>query len=479
LVPGKDVESSPKAVEGIVGVDRERILRGLVAGLMLAVFSWAPAHGQSKVEAQLVGGGELARDAGGEIVLRVGTSGDYPPFSEAVEAGGGDLDRIAASYRGFDIQIAEAFAKDAGFRIEWIRFSWPELVSDLREGRFDIAMSGVTVRPERSAVGRFSVPIVDTGAMLLYRPSAKLAGVESMRLPDALARFDRPEIRIAVNLGGHLERVARAQLSKASIEAIGDNAEVGRALAEGRVDAVVTDTLEAPKWAIGMESVATVGPITRDRKAYWVSSELPELSERLDAWLMAREADGTLDSLRRRELGIASGQATAAPLPALLAAIDERLALMPWVAETKRRSGQPVEDPAREARVMAAARLGISKQSARLGAPIPEPLAVDAFYRAQISAAKLIQARVLSEPSQFDASASDLPHILRPALIRIGDRMAQLVVALGREEGPPPANLHALVARELSGRALTASDVQTLAESLSRLIGDADDSGEP
>ena len=46
--------------------------------------------------------------------LRVGTSGDYAPFSET-QAG-------KSAYRGFDIAVAEAFARDRGYAIEWVAF---------------------------------------------------------------------------------------------------------------------------------------------------------------------------------------------------------------------------------------------------------------------------------------------------------------------------------------------------------------------
>ena len=69
-------------------------------------------------------------------MLRVGTSGDYAPFS---------LDG-----RGFDVDVADALAKHLGMRVEWVHFRWPELRSMIDAGRFDVAMSGVTWRPDRA-----------------------------------------------------------------------------------------------------------------------------------------------------------------------------------------------------------------------------------------------------------------------------------------------------------------------------------------
>ena len=91
--------------------------------------------------------------------LRVGTSGDYAPFS--VDEGG--------ALSGFDVAVARAFADDAGLALRFERFAWPALARDVAAARFTVAMSGVTVRPERSVVGRFSVPVARSGAVVLAR----------------------------------------------------------------------------------------------------------------------------------------------------------------------------------------------------------------------------------------------------------------------------------------------------------------------
>ncbi len=390
-------------------------------------------------------------------VLRIGTSGDYAPFSEAIEDPPG--------YRGFDISLAEAFARDGGYEIEWVRFRWPELAADLRSGRFDLAMSGITVRPDRSVIGRFSVPVMSSGAVLLYSIDAledaarnpSESAESGSTAADSLAVFDRPGLRIAVNRGGHLERVARAHFERARIRSIPDNGAVRQALIDADADAIVTDSLEAPGWRRGLTRVAAFGPFTRDRKAYWAAPGRDALSRELDAWLIARELDGTLARFRRSAFGDREHEQTARPLAALLAAIDERLALMPWVAESKRRSGKKIEDLAQEIRVLDASRRSVHDAAKRAGTKPPPAAAVTSFYRAQIGAAKAIQRRTLNGQTQRPAEASDLEELLRPALIRIGDRLAQLIVALQqRAETTLPAGEveRSLRARELDDDSL-------------------------
>jgi cyclohexadienyl dehydratase len=312
--------------------------------------------------------------------------------------------------------------------IEWVRFRWPDLLNDLAEDRFDLAMSGVTVRPDRSLAGRFSVPVCETGAVLLIDRQGRAFASIPLAARDSLADLDRPAFRIAVNAGGHLERVTRRQFPHATVIAIPDNAAVLARVLDGKADAAVSDTQEAPGWSAKAPSLEIWGPFTRDRKAYLVRPELAELAFDLDDWLQAREADGRLAELRSAYL---RGQqpALATGVPALVSGIAERLALMPMVAEAKRRSGQAIEVPLREERVIEAGIVKTREIALARGMTAPSPGAVREFYRAQIEAAKAIQRSVLAGPVTL-TSPPDLSLELRPALIRIGDRLADLIVGL-------------------------------------------------
>jgi len=346
--------------------------------------------------------------------IRVGTSGDYSPFSRR--------DAETGDYTGYDIEVALRFARDTGHRVEFVEFEWPQLLEDFAADRFDVAMSGVTVRPDRSLAGRFSLPVAQSGAVALVRRGD--AG-------NGLAALDRPGSVIAVNRGGHLERVARARFRAATIRAITPNDAVPEELLAGRAHAIVTDTLEAPHWIAAAASEAALvalGPFTQDDKAYLVRPDRVELVRAFDAWLLERERDGTLARLRAEHFGPGDWTPTAAVDRALEAAGRERLALMPLVAESKRRSGSPVEDREREQRVLEAALRGVERAAAERGVPPPEAATVTRFFERQIDDAKRVQHQVLSKDPDPATPRADLVDDIRPALIRIGDRIAALLV---------------------------------------------------
>ena len=401
----------------------------------------------------------------GPETLVLGTSGDYPPFS--------DWPREVANPRGFSIELAEHYARATGRSIRWRRFDWPELLVDLEAHRFEAALSGVTVRPDRTLAGRFSLAITTSGAVVLVDAESPVRSASGL---------DAPDIALAVNAGGHLERVARRLFPTARIVPVPTNAEVLDRLGCDGVNGIVTDTVEAPLWQARRPGLRRIGPLTRDGKAALFGLGRDRERTRFDRWLLEAEASGLLATLRARH-GLPES-ATASPARALAMSLDERLSLMTQVADTKIVLGRPVEDRGREARVLAAAAGATQREAARRGVEPPDPKRVEAFYLAQIEAAKSIQRarrRSLARaPAPRDESAREtarrtLEERIRPALIALGDRIALLVVACA--DAPPPPD--GLLRETLADHALPEDDLLALEASFRTLFRAAAESARP
>jgi cyclohexadienyl dehydratase len=421
-------------------VTRFGLLRSLVLGLLVLAACGQPATSPSPPAAAVA-----------HTQLRAGTSGDYPPLSIWKD------DRV----QGFAPALVTAFANATKMEIGWTRFGWPGLYEDLRAGRFDLAADGITVRPERSIGGRFTVPIARGGAVLLLRRPAWAPPASEGAT--ALAAIDRPALRVVVNQGGHLERVARGLLHSAEIRAIADNDAVFAAFARGEADAAMTNTFEAPRWAEGVSGVQQLGPLTQDVTAIWVRADRGDVADRLDAWLLDEEESGRLAALRARWLGAGAGPRAALPVSALLAATAERLALMPFVAAAKQRTGKAVEDAAQEERVIAAWAGALARAATMRGSTPPPRAVVDAFFRAQIDAAKAVQQRVAPPATP----AFSLDDDLRPAIARISARMAFLMVRVPR--GTDRAAVIAEARVDLASSGLDAEQIERLATAIAAL----------
>lgn len=325
--------------------------------------------------------------------LRVATSGDYAPFSTMTADG---------VRGGLDVAIAERLATDLGMRLDWVPLDWPQLSSELEQGRFDVALSGVTMRPERALIGRYARPYAMTNAVAVVRPA------DGSRWR-TVADLDQPSIRLAVNAGGHLERVARAHFPSATIVPVADN-RIAEALAGPDIDALVTDTAELAAWPAGKPRPIALPALTLDHKAPLLPVDRAALAARIDDWLMAREADGWLNAQRVRALGpSASLDAAGAAGQAVAALITLRLALMPDVAAAKRQNGQPIEDLAQEARVLDRVRSQVPAAPARAAA----------VYAVLIDAAKTIQRQT---PTRAAGPSLD---VLRAALGRIDEALCR------------------------------------------------------
>ena len=210
-------------------------------------------------------------------VLRVGTTGDYTPFS---------LNRPDGSYEGADIDMAHDLAERLDVRLQFVPTIWVELLDDFLADRFDIAMGGVTVTAARAEKALFSIPTFVDGKRPLARReyATRFTSVEAI---------DQPGVRVIANPGSANEAFARAHFKCATVVIHHDNASVFDELVAGRADVMVTDGLEADHQArLHPELCAVpVAPWTRLEKAYMFARD-PAMKAYIDAWLDAAFASG-------------------------------------------------------------------------------------------------------------------------------------------------------------------------------------------
>ena len=55
---------------------------------------------------------------------------------------------------GFEVELADALARELGVRAEFVQQDWSNLVAGLTRGTFDVAMNGLEVTPARAATAR-------------------------------------------------------------------------------------------------------------------------------------------------------------------------------------------------------------------------------------------------------------------------------------------------------------------------------------
>ena len=204
--------------------------------------------------------------------LRVGLTEDYRPFSIADASG---------NVEGIDVDMANDLAKSLGVKLEIVKTSWPTLQSDLLAGKFDIAMGGITITLARQKVGLFSTPVFSSGKTPITH-----CGDEAKY--ETLQQIDEPGVRVIVNPGGTNALFDQAHLQKATIVPWKDNATIFDALAQGKADLMITDSVETllqSKLHAGVLCpVHPNAPFDHSELAYWMPRDLI-FAAYVDQWL--------------------------------------------------------------------------------------------------------------------------------------------------------------------------------------------------
>jgi cyclohexadienyl dehydratase len=218
-------------------------------------------------------------------VLKVGSTGDYKPFTYK--------DPATGSFSGFDIDQAQSLATALGVKLQVVPTAWPKLMQDFEAGAFDIAMGGVSVTFDRQKKGLFSIPYMHEGKTPIARcgDKEKYAG---------LADIDKPGVKVITNPGGTNEKFDRDHLKTAEIIVFPDNTKIFDEVAAGKADLMITDASETRYQQRLHQGVLCAihpdAPFDFAEKAYWLQRD-PLLKAFVDQWLHQSIENGAYGSI--------------------------------------------------------------------------------------------------------------------------------------------------------------------------------------
>jgi cyclohexadienyl dehydratase len=223
--------------------------------------------------------------------VRVGTTGDYAPFSTGA----------IGQRTGIDIDLALSLADYMDVRLVFVETSWPSLLEDLAD--YDIGMSGISIMPFRQEIGHMSVPYHTGGKTPIIRCTdrAKFSSMQDI---------DQPQVRMIVNPGGTNERFARAHIEQASLDVFSDNTEIFGEIVAGRADVMITDAIEVAYQAARDPRLCPALPgqtLTVAEKGFLMPKD-DLLLKHVNRWLGRLKNEGTLDAIFDAHLN-PSGQA--------------------------------------------------------------------------------------------------------------------------------------------------------------------------
>lgn len=221
-------------------------------------------------------------------IIRVGTTGDYKPFTY--------LNPTTKQFEGYDIDVAYHLAEQLGVEVEFIQTSWSTLMEDLNTDRFDIAMGGVSRNLERQKTAHLTQPYLRDHKAPLIRNEDKLRYC-------SVAGIDHPDVRIGMNPGGTNERFVRKQIRQAQIVVIDNNLSIPDMVAEGNVDVMITDYVEAvyyTKRDVRLYAAEGDGTFPKSEKVYMIPRGDLDYQNWIALWLEELQLQGVMDRLKAK-----------------------------------------------------------------------------------------------------------------------------------------------------------------------------------
>lgn len=94
-------------------------------------------------------------------IISIATDATFPPFEM--------VDETTKELIGFDIELMEAVATQAGIQYEFINLPFDPMLAGLSECQYDMAIAAITITDERKAQFLFSDPYIDAGQIITVK----------------------------------------------------------------------------------------------------------------------------------------------------------------------------------------------------------------------------------------------------------------------------------------------------------------------
>jgi len=220
--------------------------------------------------------------------IKVGTTGDYRPFTH-LENG---------KYEGYDIEVARYIGKELGVEVEFVPTTWKTVLDDLEDNKFDIAMGGISRNTGRKLRAELSRPYLTYGKCPIVRK-------EDEGKYTSLEAIDQPGVRVGINIGGTNEKFAESMIKKAEIVRYKNNLDVPMAVMKREVDVMISETPEGIHYANSYKKLAspmTDNPMTRNQLGYLIPKGEYDMVTLINFIMDDMELKGIMSRLKKENI---------------------------------------------------------------------------------------------------------------------------------------------------------------------------------
>ena len=197
----------------------------------------------------------------------------------------------------YDVDAAKKLADDLGVKLKFISFEWRNLIAGLVADKYDIAMSGITIRLERAKAVAFSEPYILIGSSPLVRK-------DQARRFRSWQDVDRPGVRVVVTLGTSNDQIVTKRFKRATIKRITAPASTVAELLANRADATITDNIAAVMQQLDhpndLHAVNPRHPFEKDFFGYPVRQGDQTWLNFVNTWVKLNAQDGFFEELEQK-----------------------------------------------------------------------------------------------------------------------------------------------------------------------------------
>jgi Na+/H+-dicarboxylate symporter/ABC-type amino acid transport substrate-binding protein len=214
--------------------------------------------------------------------LRVGYHPENLPFSFINDSG--DL-------VGFDVELMHLLARKLKVEIEFVEWTYETVIRDLNQGKFDIAIGGLIVNPERLARVNFSNPYMNMTTAVVVKDHRRNDFKSWLWIDEKL------DIRLGV-VGERRAKNVKQYLPNTEIVLLETYSEFFTDNPKG-VDALVISAEAGSAWTIlyPSYSVAVPEPYLKANAAFAMPLATLDFEDFFNDWLQMEQTSGIIDEL--------------------------------------------------------------------------------------------------------------------------------------------------------------------------------------
>lgn len=219
-----------------------------------------------------------------ENVIILATNAEFPPFEFVADQDAG----VVEKYDGIDILIGAEIAKDLGCELKIENMKFESILAAVATGKADMALAGMTVKPDRLENADFSIPYwVAVQTILVPEDNTDIVDVESLRdkTIGVVTGYTGDSALVEKGFESNLKRYTKG------VDAVMD-------LKAGNLDAVVIDSPTANRFVEklgGIKAINDEAAFETEEYAIGVKKGNTELLEKINATITRLLENGDIE----------------------------------------------------------------------------------------------------------------------------------------------------------------------------------------